>query len=147
MVQSRAESVSKYIDELTPERSAILVPVLDTLRKAIKPGFQEVMNWGMISFEVPLEVFSNTYNKKPLLYCSLAAQKRHFGLYLMNIYSDSKALEILQKGYQKAGVKLDMGKSCIRFKNLNEIHMPTIKKVVGLHSVKQWVECYSLCRG
>ena len=72
------------------------------------------MNWGMISYEIPLSVYPDTYNGKPLMYCALAAQKRHNAVYLMNIYADS---ELERKtggaGMRRAGLKLDRGK-CMR---------------------------------
>ena len=82
-MKSTVGSVEEYLQEIGPEKRAVLTPVLDDIRSVIHPGFEEVMNWGMISYQVPLSTFPDTYNKQPLLYCSLAAQKRHFAVYLM----------------------------------------------------------------
>ena len=103
------------------------------------------MNWGMIAYEIPLSRFANTYNKKPLLYCSLAAQKPHYAVYLMNVYSGSKYLKILEKGYESAGMKLKMGKCCVRFKSLDTVHLPMIGKVVGSCSVDDFIELHESC--
>ena len=146
MVQSKAGTVEQYLKELEPERRAVIKSVRACVRENLQEGFQEVMNWGMITYEVPLARFPNTYNKKPLLYCSLAAQKRHYALYLMNIYSGSNYLEALQQGYQAAGLKLDMGKCCVRFRNLEGIHLPTVSRIIAACSVTDFINIYKSCR-
>ena len=145
MVQSKADSVKAYLDELEPERRVVIERVRSCVLENIQEGFEEVMNWGMITYEVPLARFPNTYNKKPLLYCSLAAQKRHYAIYLMSVYSGSKYLEMLEKGYETAGIKLDMGKCCVRFKNLEKIHLPTIGRVVASCSVDEFIKVHEVC--
>ena len=146
MVQSKAESVEHYLSELEPERRKVIQKVRACVLANLRKGFQEVMNWGMITYEVPLARFPTTYNKKPLLYCALAAQKRYFALYLMNVYSGSNHLDILEKGYDAAGIKLDMGKCCVRFRNLEGIHLPTIGRVVAACSVQDFIHIYQSCR-
>lgn len=147
MVQSSATTVAAYLAELDPDRRVVLEPVLACIRKHIQPGFDEVMNWGMITWEVPLAVFPKTYNKKPLMYCGLAAQKRHIGIYLMCAYSGDQYREMLEDGYQQASIKLDMGKSCIRLRELDGVHLPTIGRVVGACSVAEWIALYQQARG
>lgn len=77
MVQSNAVTVQAYLAELEPASRNVVAAVLDCLRASIQDGFEETMSWGMIAWEVPLARYSDTYNKKPLFYCALAAQKRH----------------------------------------------------------------------
>ena len=146
MVQSNAGSVEQYLSELEPERRKVIQSVRACVLANLQQGFQEVMNWGMIAYEIPLTRFHKTYNKKPLLYCALAAQKRHYALYLMNVYSGSHYLDVLVKGYQAAGLKLDMGKCCVRFRNLEGIHLPTIGRVVSACSVPDFIHIYTSCR-
>ncbi|MEM7145222.1 MAG: DUF1801 domain-containing protein, partial [Verrucomicrobiota bacterium] len=138
MVQSKATTVEGYLKELAPERREVVAAVRDCILKHLPKGYEEAVNWGMISYEVPLERYPETYNKKPLMYCSLAAQKNHYAVYLMCAYVGSKQMEILEKGYEKAGIKLDMGKCCVRFKKLEGVHLPTIGKVVKSCSVAQF---------
>ena len=145
-MQSNAGTVEQYLKELEPERRAVIKKVRTCVLANLQAGIQEVMNWGMIAYEIPLARFPNTYNKKPLLYCSLAAQKRHYALYLMNVYSGSTYLESLQEGYQAAGLKLEMGKCCVRFRNLAGIHLPTIGRVVAACSVTDFINIYESCR-
>ena len=146
MVQSKAGSVEQYLLELEPERRQVIQSARACVLANLQNGFQEVMNWGMIAYEIPLARFPKTYNKKPLLYCALAAQKRHYGLYLMNVYSGSHYLDVLVKGYHEAGIKLDMGKCCVRFRNLESIHLPTIGRVVSACSVPDFIQIYQSCR-
>jgi hypothetical protein len=145
MVQSKAITVRQYLKELEPEHRAVIEPVRDCINKNIRDGFEEVMNWGMISWEPPLARFPKTYNKNPLLYCSLASQKNRYAVYLMCVYSGSKYLQILEKGYQSAGLKLDMGKCCVRFKSLDGVHLPTISRVVAACSLDDFIDIHDSC--
>jgi uncharacterized protein YdhG (YjbR/CyaY superfamily) len=147
MVQSKAKSVAEYLEELEPERRAVIEKVRACVLKHLPEGYEEVMNWGMITYEVPLDRYPKTYNKKPLLYVSLAAQKNHYAVYLMCAYTDSEYHQMLKEGFEKAGVKLDMGKSCVRFRNLDGVHLPTIGKVVGACSVEDYIGIYEESRG
>ncbi len=78
MVKSDASNVDQYLNELPDDRKKILKKVRETILKNLNPGFRETMNWGMISYEIPLETFSDTYNKQPLLFAALASQKQYF---------------------------------------------------------------------
>jgi hypothetical protein len=147
MVQSKAESVAEYLDELAPERRAVIEALRACLLENLSEGFEEVMNGGMISYEIPLARYPKTYNKKPLMYCSLAAQKNHYAVYLMCAYVGSENLKALEEGYEAAGVKLDMGKCCVRFRNLEGVHLPTIGVVVGKCSVEEYISIYEESRG
>lgn len=150
MVQSKAKTVVQYLQELEPERRAVVERVREVVLENIQEGFDEVMNWGMITYEVPLSRFAKTYNRKPLMFCSLAAQKHHYAVYLMSIYSGATDLKVLEEGYAAAGVKLDMGKCCVRFKRLDGrlgIDLPTIGKIVGASSVDDVIATYRAVRG
>ena len=99
----------------------------------------------MITYEIPLKTFADTYNKKPLMYCALAAQKRHNAVYLMNIYSEPGLEAKLKKGFKAAGKKLDMGKCCIRFKKIDDLPLELIGHIVGLTSVQQFIDIHNAC--
>ena len=86
------------------------------MQKNLPEGYHETMNCGMIAYEVPLEQYPRTYNKQPLSYVGLASQKNYFAIYLNCIEAGSDRQERLRAEFAKAGKKLDMGKSCIRFK-------------------------------
>ena len=121
MVSSRAETIADYLAELDPERRAVVSHVRDLLNRAMPAGYREQMVYGMIGWVVPLETYPDTYNGQPLAYVSLAAQKNGYSLYLTCTYASPNRTERLQGAYAAAGKKLDMGKSCLRFKRLDQL--------------------------
>ncbi len=131
MVRSSAGTPDDYLAELEPERATEIARVRDAVNAAIPEGFEERMAWGMISWEVPLEVSGPTYNKQPLVYAALAAQKNHNALYLNCVYGSAERSERLANAFAGAGLKLDMGKSCIRFRKADELDLAAIAREVG----------------
>ena len=121
MVSSKATTVADYLAELPPERAAIVAHVRDLVNRAIQDGYREGIGYGMIGWVVPLEIYPDTYNGQPLAYVGLAAQKNHFSLYLNCVYSSPERTERFKAAYAAAGKKLDMGKSCIRFKSIDQL--------------------------
>ena len=105
------------------------------------------MNWGMIAYEVPLERYPDTYNGEPLMYAALAAQKRHYSLYLTSVYQDPERLDRLKDQFREAGKKVDMGKSCVRFKKLDDLPLEVIGQVIASDSVDEFVRGYEEARG
>jgi hypothetical protein len=89
------------------------------------------MNWGMICYEVSLERYPHTNNVQPLSYVALAAQKNYYALYLMCAYQDSEQERWLREGFRRAGLKLDMRKSCIRSRKAEDLPLGTIGRVVA----------------
>src|SRR5688572_32641645 len=106
MAKSTAASVADYLNELPADRRRDIEAVRAVIKKNLPAGFKETMNWGMISYEIPLSVYSSTYNKQPLAYAGLAAQKNYNALYLMSAYSSKKLETKLKDGFTKAGKKL-----------------------------------------
>jgi len=121
MVQSRAATVADYLAELPKERRDVVSAVLKVVRKNVPSGYREAMLWGMPCWAVPLETFPDTYNGQPLCYAALAAQKNYYALYLMNVYQDATQRERLEESFRRAGKKIDMGKSCVRFRGLDDL--------------------------
>ncbi|HZF08762.1 MAG TPA: DUF1801 domain-containing protein [Thermoanaerobaculia bacterium] len=121
MVSSRAATVEAYLEELPEERRAVVTAMREVILQHLPAGYQETMNWGMISYEIPLKRYPKTYNGQPLSYAGLAAQKNHFALYLLGVYMNPAAQEWLRAEFQKAGKKLDMGKACVRFRKLADL--------------------------
>ena len=124
------------------DRRAELEPVYRTVHDAMPEGFAESMAWGMITWSVPLEVFPDTYNGQPLGYVALAAQKRHNSLYLLGLYADSTEADDFRARWTADGTRLDMGKSCVRFRTLDDerlrlvadtVASTTPDQLVGLH--------------
>ena len=131
MVQSKAATPEDYIAELDPARAAEISAVRDLVNSALPSGLVERMAWGMISWEVPLEVSGPTYNGQPLVHTALAAQKNYNALYLNCVYASTERTERLRQAFTEAGKKLDMGKSCIRFKRADDIPLDAIAREVG----------------
>lgn len=131
MVSSSAASVQEYLNDLSPEAREIITTMRNLILINLPEGYVETMNWGMICYEVPLSIYPNTYNKKPLMFAALAAQKNHYALYLTGVYQNPRQAEIFQEGFTAAGKKLDMGKSCIRFRRLDQLALPVIAKTIA----------------
>ena len=121
MVSSRATTVAEYFAELEPERRAVVAHVRDLVNAAMPEGYCETIGYGMLGWVVPLETCPATYNGQPLSYVGLAAQKNGYSLYLNGVYSSAERTERLKAAYAAAGKKLDMGKSCLRFKRIDQL--------------------------
>jgi len=145
-MRSEAESVTRYIAELPEERRVAIKEVRGTILANLPEGYQETMNWGMISYEVPLERYSETYNGKPLMYVGLASQKRHMAVYLSGVYADEELRESFLDEYRASGQELDMGKSCVRFTRLENLPVELIGKAVGALSVDDFIAHYEASR-
>ena len=144
MVQSNAGSVDEYLKELSPDRRDSISTVRNLILENLPQGYVETMQYGMISYVIPLERYPKTYNKKPLTLASLASQKNYMALYLMNVYGDGE--EEFKKNYIATGKKLDMGKSCVRFKSLDDLPLRLIGKTITRTSVAQFIERYENSR-
>ena len=103
----------------------------DLVRRNLPKGYSETMSWGMISYGLPLSRYPNTYNGQPLGYVSLAAQKNYYALYLTGPYMDPKQAKQLSDAFEKAGKKMDMGKSCLRFKKLDDLPLDALGRIIA----------------
>jgi hypothetical protein len=146
MAQSKATTVDEYLNELPAERRAEVEAVRAVVKKNLPKGYREIVANGMITYCVPLETYSDTYNKQPLGYAALAAQKNYNALYLMSAYADSAQEKALRDGFDKAGKKLDMGKSCIRFKRADDLPLDVIGNVIASTSPDQFIAIYEKAR-
>jgi hypothetical protein len=146
MASSKAATVDDYLAELPPERRSVVASVRDLVRRNLPEGYRETMNWGMISYEIPLELYPNTYNKQPLSYAGLAAQKNSYTLYLNGVYQDAEGKKWLEREFTKAGKKLDMGKSCLHFNRLEDLPLDVIAKAIGSTPPDEFIEQYEASR-
>jgi hypothetical protein len=131
MVSSSAATPEDYLRELAPERAAELEIVRAVVQESIPDGFEEAMGFGMIVWQVPLEVCPDTYNGKPLMYAALAAQKNYSSLYLMPLYAGRTMTEEEFRARWSAPRRLDMGKSCVRFRAATDLDLPLIREVIS----------------
>jgi len=141
-MQSSEKTVAAYLKSLPPERAVVISEIRALVNKNIKPGFVETMRWGMISWEIPLDKYPNTYNKQPLNYIALAAQKNKYSLYLVSCYSSKDDGEAFENAYRASGKRMDMGKSCVRFSKIEDLPLPLIVKYIKRYSVKQFIQVY-----
>ena len=139
-MHSTATSVEQYLGELSDDRKESLSIIRKTIIKNLPAGYNEVMNWGMITYEVPLETFPDTYNGKPLMYAALSSQKNHMSVYLMGCYMVHEIRNNFEKAYKKSGKRFDAGKSCIRFKKVDDLPLKLIGETIALMSVNKFIE-------
>jgi hypothetical protein len=138
--------VVEYFDALAPDRRAVLEPVFDTVAAAMPEGYRLGVQWGMPGWVIPLDTYPNTYNKQPLAYVSLAANKNYNSLYLMALYSDSADDKEFRESWARGGRRLDMGKSCLRFKTLDDVDLPLIASTVAAFPVARYLAIYERIR-
>lgn len=140
------DDVLAYLDALEPERRAVMERLMDVIRTNLPDGFEEVMQYGMPSWVVPHSMFPDGYHVDPSLplpFLSLGSQKRHIGLYHMGIYADEALLEWFTQEYPKhCSTKLDMGKSCIRFKNMAKIPDELVAELCTKMTPEDWIQRY-----
>ncbi len=146
MASSKAKTVEEYLVELPDERRAVVSAVRELVNRHLPHGYVEAMSWGMISWEIPLSRYASTYNKQPLSYVALAAQKHYYALYLTTCHANSAQDVVLRNAYADAGKKLDMGKSCLRFKALDELLPEVIGGVIASTPVDAHIAQYEASR-
>ena len=129
--KSSATTVDAFLAALPDERRAVIEAVRAVIRKNLPEGYVESVSSGMLSYEIPLETYPNTYNRKPLGYVALAAQKNGYSLYLIGPYVDPAQAEELKAAFAAAGKKLDMGKSCVRFRKLEDLELTAIARTIA----------------
>ncbi len=141
----KATTVAQYLDELPPDRRAALDAVRATILANLDPQLEEGMQYGMIGYYVPHRVFPQGYHcdpKQPLPYAALASQKQHMSIHLMASYMMGPEAEWLRTAWEKAGKKLDMGKSCIRFKRLEDVPLDVLGEAIRRVSAAEHVAFY-----
>lgn len=147
MASSNAPSVRAYLEALPAERRKVVSAVRDVVRKHLPEGYVEKMSYGMIGYEIPLEKYPDTYNGQPLCYAGLAAQKNHYSLYLMTGYSNPKGAEWIASEFKKRGKKLDMGKSCLRFRSIDDLPLDVVGEFVAATPPAEFIKQYEKSRG
>jgi uncharacterized protein YdhG (YjbR/CyaY superfamily) len=145
-MQSKTTTVEDYINELPKERQEPITTLRKEIKKNLPKGFSEGMGYGMIGYCIPHSLYPAGYHcdpKQPLPFMSIASQKNFIAVYHMGVYADPKLLKWFTEAYAKAGVgKLDMGKSCIRFKKPENIPYKLIGELASKITPQQWIETY-----
>jgi hypothetical protein len=147
-MQSKADTPQAYLDSLPDDRKVAVNKLRETLAQNLPSGFEEQMSYGMLGFVVPHSLYPSGYHcdpKLPLPFISVASQKNFIALYHMGIYADAKLLDWFQSEFPKhSKSKLDMGKSCVRFKKVEDIPYQLIGELAQKMSPKDWIEKYEL---
>ena len=146
MARSNAATPDDYIAELDPARGEDIRRVRDLVNANLPAGYAERMAWGMISWEVPLEVSGPTYNGEPLVYAALAAQKNYNALYLNCAYAADGRTERLKNAFAAAGKKFDMGKGCLRFRSADDLPEEAIAAEIASTTPAEFVAVYEAAR-
>jgi len=138
-MQSHAATVDEYLSELPAERREAIGRVRQTILDNLPQGYEEAMNWEMITYQVPLETCPDTYNGQPLMYAALASQKNHMAVYLTGIYMSDEARSKFETAYKATGKRLDVGKSCVRFRKLEDLPLQLIGESIASEDVDGFV--------
>ena len=146
-MRSVAKTVSEYLEELPEDRRKAIEAVRNVILKNLPEGVKEGMQYGMIGYCIPLKIYPTGYlgqKDVPLPFAALASQKNYMAIYMMSIYGGQD--EWFRKEYESTGKKLNMGKSCVRFKKIEDLPLDLIGNAIGKISVKEFIENYEKAR-
>ncbi|MBM3447957.1 MAG: DUF1801 domain-containing protein [Bacteroidetes bacterium] len=139
-------TIQDYLNQVDPLKKEAFLQLRSTIQKNIPAGFHEELSYGMIGYVVPHAIYPKGYHCSPHLplpFVSIAAQKNFIALYHMGIYAQPELLNWFVQEYPKhVSAKLDMGKSCIRFKKIDNIPFQLIAELMKKMSVQDWINCY-----
>ncbi len=143
---SKATSPEEYISELPEDRKAPITKLRQIILKNLPKGMKETMNYGMLGYVIPHSVYPGGYHcdtKLPLPFMNLASQKNFIAVYHMGMYAEKEILDWFTNEYSKrCKYKLDMGKSCVRFKKMEDIPYGLIGELTAKMSTEEWIEIY-----
>ena len=144
-MQSKATTMDAYLAELPEERREAISAIRGVILKNLPRGYEEGMQWGMIGYYVPHSLYPAGYHcqpEEPLPVASLASQKNHMAFYGLGLYINEAQARWFVEEWNKAGKKLDMGKSCVRFKTLDDVALDVIGRAIKRLPVEQYIEQY-----
>ncbi len=144
-MQSKAKTVNQYLAELPADRREVMKAVRAVVLKNLPKGYVESMQYGAIGYFVPHSIYPPGYHcdpTQPLPFAGLASQKNHMAIYLMCIYNDAGHDTWFREAWAKTGKKLNMGKSCVRFKKLDDVALNVIGQAIRRVPVKKFIEFY-----
>lgn len=143
---SKATTITQYLGELPQDRKQIVTLIYATIKKNLPKGFEDCINYGMIGFVVPLSTYPNGYHcapGTPLPFLNIASTKSHIAIYHMGLYSSKPLFDWFTSEWTKhSSKKLDIGKSCIRFKKPEDVPIELIGELAKKITPKQWIEMY-----
>ena len=145
-MQSKATTPEQYLSELPEDRKEAMLQLRNAIKENLPPGFEEVISYGMLGYVVPHSIYPSGYHcnpKLPLPFINLASQKNFIAIYHMGIYANKNLESWFVSEYPKhVKTKIDMGKSCIRFKKMDDIPFDFIGELASKVSVEDWISNY-----
>jgi hypothetical protein len=147
MARSDARTPDEYIASLPEDRREVVAAVRRVIREHLPAGYTEGMAYGMIGWWVPLATFGDTYNGQPLGLAGLASQKNYIALYLNNVYGDRELEAWFRDRWAQTGKELDMGKSCVRFRRLEDIPLDVIGETIARSDLESYLAHHEDSRG
>jgi hypothetical protein len=142
---TKPATVAEYLAALPPDRRSAINAVREVFRTNLSKGYAEGMQYNMIGYFVPHDVFPDGYHcdpRQPLPFAAVASQKSHMALYLMGLYMNPAADKAFRQAWSRTGKKLDMGKSCIRFKALDDLALDVLGQAIAAMPAKAYIEHY-----
>ena len=146
MFTNKAKTVGEYLKQLPADRRKTLAAVRNVVLENLPKGYKETIGFGAINYAIPLEDYPDTYNGQPLCVAALAAGKNYCTIYLMAAYGDTKTRKWLEEAFKKSGKKLDMGKSCVRFKTPEDLPLDAIAKIIATVTPDKYIKTYEAAR-
>ncbi|NUP13088.1 MAG: DUF1801 domain-containing protein [Polyangiaceae bacterium] len=142
MASAEFGTAEAYLASLPADRRDALAAVRNVILKNLPKGYEEGIEFGMIAYSIPLSRFPKTYNGRPLMLAAIASQKSHMAVYLTSIYGSDALRAWFERAYRDSGKKLDMGKSCVRFKQLDELALDVVGEAITRVSVDDYLAQY-----
>ncbi len=130
-MRSEATTAEQYLAGLPDDRREAIETVRAVILENLPDGYEEAMNWGMITYQIPLGTYPDTYNKQPLMFAALASQKNYMAVYLTGIYVSDEARDEFERAYRATGKRFDVGKSCVRFRKLDDLPLDLIGQTIA----------------
>ena len=137
----------EYLESVPPERREIVEAVRDVINENLPEGYEEGIQYGIIGWYIPLERFPDTYNKQPLGLAGIANRKQYVTLYLNSVYGNRETEEWFKKRWAEAGKKLNMGKSCVYLKKLDDVPLEVVGDLIAKAPLDQYIAYYEEARG
>ncbi len=142
MTQPSQQPPDEYIEALPEDRKAAISAVRSVILANLPAGYEETVQHGMLAYVIPLAAYPVTYNKLPLLFAGLASQKNYMTVHLMNIYGSPADEKWFVQRYKATGKKLNMGKSCVQFKTIDDLPVELIGEAVARTPVESYIKIY-----
>jgi hypothetical protein len=137
----------EYVAALPDDRREAIAAVRETILANLPEGYEEGIQYGMLGYYIPLERYPETYNGQPLSVAALANQKNYMSLYLNCVYSDGGEKDWFERRWAETGKKLDMGKSCVRFKKLEDLPLDVVGEAIARVQPEEYIATYERVRG